>query len=312
MNTSAKTLMTIEYHCLQLSYASLRLHKKSLINQLVASIETHGQLLPVVVVSSAFNRWVLMDGYLRVKALRRLGRDTVQAEVWPYEPVDVLLMLLTEHQSRQWELLEEALLLQELHTQHGFSQNALAARIGRDQSWVSRRLSLLGILPKSALSAITQGKLSLWSATRVLAPMARAIPPHAELLLQHVVNNPTSTRELKNFYEHYQQSTQAQRSRMVNDPCLFFKAHQLLTVEKQAHALKIGPEGKWRFQLGTILNALKLLIPLVNQVFFPQQEREECSALLDVFQEVNIQFLRLTETIRRLTYADERVTTNDN
>jgi ParB family transcriptional regulator, chromosome partitioning protein len=308
MKTPTKTPITVEHHCLHLLYAQLRLYKRNWIEQLVRSIEKHGQQVPVVIVPRAPNQWVLMDGYLRVNALRRLGADTIDAEIWQCEPAEALLMLLVSHQSRAWEAIEEALLLRELHTQYGYSQNQLAARMGRDQSWVCRRLSLLNELPESILSAITQGKLSLWSATRILAPMARAIPPHAELLLQYLIKNPLSTREMKNFYTHYQQSTKAQRINMVSEPDLFFKAQKLMANEKQAHRLRVGPEGKWQSQLNYVQKILITLLPLAPQVFTAQQEMHERHALLDALKKTQNQLQLVTETVGRLTDADERFT----
>ena len=134
------------------------------------------------------------------KALRRLGKDTVDIEVWACNPAQALLALLMGHQSRAWEAIEEALLLQELHTQHGMSQSDIAKKIGRDQTWVSRRLSLLAQMPESIQQAMMTGKISLWSAVRILSTDgASTIPEHGERLLQYMMKYPLSTREL-NFF----------------------------------------------------------------------------------------------------------------
>lgn len=308
MNTISKTLMTVEHHCLQQPYAPLRLHKRGLLENLVTSIETHGQLMPAVIVPLSTNRWVLMDGYLRVNALRRLGKDTVDVEVWACDPAQALLALLMGHQSRAWEAIEEALLLQELHTQHGLSQNSIAKKIGRDQSWVSRRLFLLEQMPGSVQQAMMNGKLSLWSATRYIVPMARAIPAHAECLLSYLLGHSLSTRELQFFYDHYQQSNQLQRTQMVNDPDLFFKAQKLLLLEKQAKVLQAGPTGKWQSQLRLVRNVLAPLIPLASNVFIPRQETTERRQLLDVLCSTKTQFDLLIETVRSLIDAYERHT----
>ena len=266
--------------------------------------------MPVVVVPLSANRWVLMDGYLRLKALRRLGKDTVEAEVWACDPAQALLALLTGHQSRAWEAIEEALLLQELHTQHGLSQNSIADRIGRDKSWVSRRLSLLEQMPESIQQAMMAGKLSLWSATRVMAPLARANTPHGECLLQYLLKHPLSTRELQFFYDHYQQSNHPQRSSMVNAPDLFFKAQKLHVVEKQAKELQAGPIGKWQSQLRLIRHTLVPLIPLASTVFIPRQDMTERRPLLDLLHAAKTQFDLLTETVEGLLHAYERHETN--
>ena len=306
MNTITKTLMTIEHHCVQQPYAALRLPKQGLLGGLVTSIESHGQLMPVVVVPLSTHRWVLMDGYLRVKALQRLGKDTVDAEVWACDPAQALLALLTSHQSRAWEAIEEAFLLQELNTQHGLSHSGIAKKIGRDQSWVSRRLSLLEHMPESIQQAMMTGKISLWSATRIMVPMARAIPEHGECLLQYLMTHPLSTRELNFFYDHYQQSNHTQRFKMVSDPELFLKAQKLLAIEKQAKTLQAGPIGKWQSQLRLVRHTLAPLIPVASNIFIPRQEATERRQLLDILHAAQTQFDLLTETVRSLLNAYER------
>lgn len=304
MNITDKKWLTVEHHALALPYGKLRLPRRGLLEKLLASIEAHGQLIPVVIVPGTPEQWMLIDGYLRVNALRRLGTDTVKAEVWPCEPSEALLRFLLDRPSRMLEALEEALLLQELHVQHGYSQAALAARTGRDQSWISRRLSLLDALSDSLLNAIIAGKLSLWSATRILAPMARAIPADAEKILQHILRHSVSTRELKAFYDHYQQSSKAQRIRMVTDPDLFFKAQKFCALQKQADRLRSGPEGKWQSQLRQVRTTLMPLIPLVSELFTPRQDQQERLLLLEELKQAHAPFYLLTETIRSLTHAE--------
>jgi ParB family transcriptional regulator, chromosome partitioning protein len=306
MNTITKTLLTIEHHCLLQPYSPLRLHKQGLLEKLVISIEAHGQLMPVVVVPLSSNRWILMDGYLRLKALRRLGKDTISAEIWACDPARALLALLTGHQSRAWEAIEEALLLQELHAQHGLSQGNIANKIGRDKSWVSRRLSLLEQMPESIQQAIMTGKLSLWIATRLIVPLARANTSHAECLLQYLLKHSLSTRELQFFYDHYQQSNHPQRSQMANDPDLFFKAQKLLLIEKQTKALQAGPVGQWQSKLHLVRNALAPLNKLASNVFIPRQEATERRQLLELLHSTRTQFDVLTETVRSLLDAYER------
>lgn len=306
MNTISKTIMTLEHHCLQLPYAPLRLQRHRLVNNLMTSLEEHGQLVPVVVVPSVNNQWILVDGYLRVNALRRLCKDTLAAEVWSCEPAEALLTLLTEHQSRAWETIEEALLLQELYTQHGLSQSSIATRLGRDKSWVSRRLSLLEGLTDPMQEAIISGKLPLWNAVRILIPLARANAVHAELLLQYLLKQSLSTRMLDHFYQHYQRSNQHQRFKMVSDLDLFFKAQASLANEKRTQKLQAGPEGQWCSQLRSVKHTLTSLIPLAAQVLTPVSDSPEYNEVIKVFNDAKTEFDILTDTIRRLTDAHQR------
>jgi ParB family transcriptional regulator, chromosome partitioning protein len=128
---------------------------------------------------AAGKRLVLIDGYRRVAALRRLGRDTASVEQWTCDLTEALLGLLARTQNRPFASIEEALLMRELMQGLGLSQHDLARRCGRDVSWVSRRLQLLSGLSDAALTAVRDGKLSSWSASRIVVPLARAKRPGA-------------------------------------------------------------------------------------------------------------------------------------
>mgnify|MGYP001792088307 CR=1 FL=1 len=203
---TTKNIMTLEHHCLRTRYQHLRLHKQGALEKLATSIQTHGQLVPVVLVPESLNQWVLIDGHLRVQAFKRLGKDTVEVEVWECDTTEALLMVLKSHSSRTLEVLEEALLLQELHVQHNLSQNELATRVGRDKSWISRRLSVLECISNNVLNALLSNAISLWSVMRVLAPLARANSNHSEKLLIYLLKHFRTTRELQLFYHHYDKS----------------------------------------------------------------------------------------------------------
>ena len=74
--------MDLEFHQIDLRHGDLRIRDESRRRRLIASIAELGQQTAVIVVAEA-DRYVLIDGYLRVEALRRLGRDTVVATAWP-------------------------------------------------------------------------------------------------------------------------------------------------------------------------------------------------------------------------------------
>jgi ParB family transcriptional regulator, chromosome partitioning protein len=302
--------ITIEHRCLQMRYAHLRIHDPKAIAKLMTSIEQYGQLAPVMAVPETTHQWVLIDGYHRVKALERLGKDTVETEVWNCNAEEALLTMLKNRSTRATGIFEEALLLHELYSQHNLSQHDLANRIGRDQSWISRRLSLVDHLPHSVLKALSEGSISLWVSERVLAPMARAIPDHAQRLLEHLLKRVYSTREVQFFYEHYQKANHQTRTKMLEEPELFFKAQKLLTMENQAATLRKGPEGKWQLQCKVLITALLELKELASDVFY-RQTPQACFQFLAEWKEVTDKSNELTQIIGRLTDANQRPTPNN-
>ena len=219
-----------DLHRLDLRFAGSRLVEPRAVARIAHSIERCGQIVPCVVVAvsgdarAGGERLVLIDGYRRVAALRRLGRDTASVEQWTCDVTEALLGLLARTQNRPLASIEEALLIRELLQGLGLSQHDLARRCGHDVSWVSRRLQLLSGLPDAALTAVRDGKLSSWAASRIVVPLARANAEHADRLLTALADAPLSTRELQCWFEHYQRAFRSAREHMVSRPHLFLDA----------------------------------------------------------------------------------------
>ena len=292
--------MHLDIHALSRRFATLRLNDPQRLENLTRSIERNGQLVPVIAVpdEQADLHWVLIDGYRRLAALQQLGEDLIWVDVWD-QPVDeALLLCLARGPERAWEAIEEAALLQELARR--YSLREIARRIGRDVSWVSRRLTLFKALPEDLLEAVRQGKLSVWAATRILAPLARANPNHARTLLAGLEQHPVSTRELKRLYEHYQQANRAQRARLVENPRLFLQALQSQEEANDDKRLAEGPEGIWYKDLVVTAKLLKRLLGQVPTLFTPQQPPLERERLKQAFTRMKAAFQRLDKCIEEL------------
>jgi len=289
----------IEIAQLHLRYAHTRIEWPQRVLALANSIERFGQILPVIVLREG-NSFVLIDGYLRVKALKRCLRDTVMAEIWEGKEEEALAEILARANSRKWDLLEEAALLRELHDQYHLSQGRIASMVGRKQSWVSGRLALYGALSEDLLESIRKGVISTWAATRVIAPIARAIPEHAKTLSENLSKEPLSTRELTLLFHHYQKANRNQRENMVRDPFLFLKALHAREETIEAKGLKEGPEGKWLRDLRVIAHMLRGFLREVPKLFYPGQSNLDRRILLSAFEESKEQFTKLENQIRSI------------
>jgi len=286
-----------DLHRLELRFASLRLRQPRMVERLARSIEQNGQLVPVVAVAEP-DRWVLIDGYLRIEALRRLARDTAWVELWDCPLDQALLIVLVRVQGRTWEAIEEGAVIRELMTRFELSQRAVARQTGRDVSWVNRRLSLVQDLPEALFVAICQGELSTWAATRVLAPLARANNDHAQSLLITMQHDPLSTRELHTWYQHYQKANQLKRERMLAQPRLFCQALQAQTRDQAASELRAGPEGAWLAELKRITQRLRGLNRQLPLVFVGL----ETGPLQQAWGEIKTLFQELDKTLARTTH----------
>jgi len=293
----------IEMAQLHLRYAHTRIEWPQRVLALAHSIERFGQILPVIVLREA-NAFVLIDGYLRVKALKRCLRDTVMAEIWEGKEEEALVEILARAHSRRWDLLEEAALLKELHDQYHLSQGRIASMVGRKQSWVSGRLALYSALSEDLLESIRKGAISTWAATRVIAPIARAIPEHAKTLSDNLSREPLSTRELTLMFHHYQKANRKQRENIVSEPFLFLKALHAREETVEAKSLKEGPEGKWLRDLRVIAHMLRGLLKEVPALFYPGLSNLDRRILWTAFEEGKEQLTKLETQIRRYDCHD--------
>jgi ParB-like chromosome segregation protein Spo0J len=303
MTSFATQSLEADLHRLELRFASLRMRQPRAVARLAQSIEQNGQLVPVVAVAEQQNRWVLIDGYLRVEALRRLSQDTAQVELWDCPLSQALLWVLVRVQGRSWEAIEEGAVIRELITGFDLSQREVARQTGRDVSWVNRRLSLVQDLPEALFVAICQGEFSTWAATRVLAPLARANNVHAQRLLSALARDPLSTRELHTWYQHYQKANRSKRERMVADPRLFCQALQSQVQEQTDKALRAGPEGAWLAELKRIAQRLRGLQQQAPLVFAGVPET---GSLQQAWIEIKTLFQDLDETLARYTHDSPR------
>ncbi len=73
--------MDLELHQLDRRYEALRTRSARRERRLLSSLSEVGQQTPIVVVRDSA-RWVVVDGYKRVRAIHRLGQDMVRATEW--------------------------------------------------------------------------------------------------------------------------------------------------------------------------------------------------------------------------------------
>ena len=244
----------IDLHRLELRFANARIVDGAAVQRLANSIHEYGQLVACIAAPEPGNAaLVLIDGYRRVGALARLGRDTALVQCWGCPVGQALAQMLARSMSRAFAPIEEALMLRELIDSCGLSQREAAQQCARDVSWVSRRLVLLGELPQDLAQAVRTAQISSWAATRIFAPLARANTAHASALLHGVQANRLSTRELHIWFEHYQR---AQREHMAHHPRLFIDSLNERDRQREAVHLRDAAERELVGELGYLQSLL--------------------------------------------------------
>jgi ParB family transcriptional regulator, chromosome partitioning protein len=212
----------VELHQLVLRYERLRKHQPRAERVLLSSLVEIGQQVPVVVVSEA-DRFVLIDGYKRVRALNRLARDSVLATIWELGEVEALLLERGLRRGSE-DALDQAWLLSELHERFSYSPDELARRFGYSKSWVSRRLALVQALPEAVQEHVRLGVLSAHAAMKYLVPMARANAEVAAQFAAAIVPLKPTTREVGVLYAGWHSGTSRTRELILQNPKVYLDA----------------------------------------------------------------------------------------
>jgi ParB family chromosome partitioning protein len=146
------------------------------LDELATSIRENGVLQPILVRPSG-SGYQLVAGERRLAAAQRAGLLRVPAVIREVPDDRMLELALIENiQREQLNPIEEAQAYQHLTETLGLTQEALAARLGRERSTIANSLRLLK-LPPPVRDLVASGKLSPGHARALLASGA----PPAEM-----------------------------------------------------------------------------------------------------------------------------------
>jgi ParB/RepB/Spo0J family partition protein len=220
--------MQLEFHQLDRRWEHLRVRHPARQRRLLASLADSGQQTPIVVVAAEgpADRYVVIDGYKRIAALEQLGRDTVEAVIWPMSEAAAVLLDRSLRLSEQETALEVGWLLAELEQRFGYSLDELARRFDHSVSWVSRRLALVEILPEAIQQQVREGQILAQVALKFLVPVARQSLEDCQGMAAIFAQYHCETREAGQLYAAWRQGSPATRKRILDAPELFFKTQR--------------------------------------------------------------------------------------
>ena len=136
----------------------LRLADDALLT-LTASIREHGVIQPVLV-TETLDGYQLVAGERRVRAARAAGLERIPAVVRQLADREQLELALVENLQREdLDPVESARAYRQLIDEFGFSQEDLAARVGRARSTVANTLRLLD-LNDTVQAAVGDGRIT--------------------------------------------------------------------------------------------------------------------------------------------------------
>jgi ParB family chromosome partitioning protein len=182
------------------------------LGELADSIRQHGILQPLIVTRGEGEGYLLVAGERRWRAAREAGLRTVPVVVKEVTPRQRLELALVENLQRQdLTPLEEAAAYRQLVAEHGLTQDAVAARVGKSRVAVANALRLLHLAPV-VREALLGGRITAGHARALLGCSDEA---SQERLLAQVLGADLSVRATE---ELVRRSASAPRSRPATAP----------------------------------------------------------------------------------------------
>jgi ParB-like chromosome segregation protein Spo0J len=124
----------------------------------------------------------MIDGFKRVRAARTLGWKELHAVALDVGLVEAKLALGVLHERSGLTELEQAWVIRSLHREDRIPQAEIARRLGRDKSWVCRRLLLVEALDPAVEAQVRLGLLAARTAV-ALAALPRDNQPAASAVV---------------------------------------------------------------------------------------------------------------------------------
>lgn len=170
-------------------YQPRRQFDDEVLHELADSIEKNGIMQPIVVRAIEDGRYEIIAGERRFRAARLAALTEVPVIVRAVNDAQALELALIENiQRADLNPLEEAAGYQRLMQEFSYTQEKLAAVVGKSRSHVANLLRLLE-LPESIKRLVDAGKLSMGHARALLTA------PNAERLALQVVHEGLNVRQ---------------------------------------------------------------------------------------------------------------------
>ncbi len=162
------------------------------LDELTASIRQHGIMQPLLVTEDG-DGFLIAAGERRWRAAQAAGLTRVPAIVRRLDRRQLAELALIENLQREdLTSLEEAQAFSDLMTGHGYTQEALAERLGKSRSHVANTLRLLNLAPHER-RLLEQGKISAGHARAILSLEEGC--PERVLLVSAVIKQGLSVRQ---------------------------------------------------------------------------------------------------------------------
>jgi ParB family transcriptional regulator, chromosome partitioning protein len=217
---------------------------------LADSIRSHGIVQPLLVRRQG-DRYELIAGERRWRAARLAGLSKVPVVIKDVPDHDLLEIALIENIQREnLNPIEEAQAYRRLIENVGLTQEALAARVGRDRSYITNYLRLLK-LPDDLQQLVVEGRLSTGHARTILGLA------HVDLqrrIARQVIDGALSVRATEHLVRKAVEGTPAKTASAVDPNIRAAETKLRRALGTQVRIVQLRGEGPGKIEISFFSN----------------------------------------------------------
>jgi hypothetical protein len=163
---------SIEIGQLDTRYSCLKIPNARRDMEIFNSVAQEG-ILEAVGVIEVDGSFILIDGFKRLNACKKLHIFLITYKVWPMNEAGALLELLKGSTTKALHLFEEAKIIEELKSVHHLTFREIASRLNKSAAWVTVRSGFLKETTPFVLEEVFQGRFPASSASYTLRQFRR-------------------------------------------------------------------------------------------------------------------------------------------
>ncbi|KIL39624.1 chromosome partitioning protein ParB [Gordoniibacillus kamchatkensis] len=182
------------------------------IEELMQTIRTHGIIQPIVV-RIRNNKFELIAGERRLRAVRKLGLETIPAIIREFNDSQAASIALIENLQREGlTAIEEAAAYQQLIEMHDLTQESLAQRLGKSQSTIANKIRLLH-LSEPVKTALLERKITERHARALLSLDQEDLQTK---VLEEIISKELNVKQTEARVQFLKESTKLKKAKRVS------------------------------------------------------------------------------------------------
>ena len=236
-----------EIHTISKKYESFRLRDKNREKYLLQSILEHGVREPLQCVQKDGPKYILLDGFKRLRCSYKLNIRMVPIVLLGGDEVSSILHLIRLSTQNTLSILEQASFVDELHRRYGLTVTDIADRLERSKAWVSVRLGIIGEMSQLVRKEVFSGRFPVRSYMYTLRQFTRvnSIPgKEIDRFVSCVAAKGLSTRDIERLAYGYFRGGERLK-RQIEEGNLEWTLRQMQRSESACQAEEGLSEAEW-------------------------------------------------------------------